>query len=80
MTITPSSIAADGYRAAIAEIERPGANWHYNYMKAHADRLLIPPQALHFDDGRSELNPEPIFDWRAIYGHAPAPPGVGQVK
>jgi len=24
MTITPSSIAADGYRAAIAEIERPG--------------------------------------------------------
>ena len=55
-----------------AGIETPGANWHYNHMKAHADRLLIPPQSLHFDDGHSELNPEPIFDWRALYGHMPA--------
>jgi hypothetical protein len=36
-------------------------------MKAHVDKLLIPPQSLHFDDGHAELNPEPIFNWRPIY-------------
>ena len=55
-------------------LETPGANWHYNHMKANADRLMIPPQSLHFDDGRSELNPKPIFDWRALYGHMPTRP------
>jgi glycosyltransferase involved in cell wall biosynthesis len=55
-------------------LETPGANWHYNHMKAHADKLLIPPQTLHFDDGHSELNPKPVFDWRALYGHMPTRP------
>lgn len=60
-------------------LETPGANWHYNHMKAHADLLVIPPQSLHLDDGRSELNPETIFDWRALYGHMPPRP-AGQRK
>jgi hypothetical protein len=57
-----------------AGLERQGANWHYNNMKARMDKLLIPAASLHFDDGHSELNPEPIFDWRAIYGHQPPTP------
>jgi len=63
-----------------AGLEKPGNNWHYNHMKAHVDRLLIPPQSLHFDDGHSELNPEPVFNWRALYGHMPAPRPVEQGK
>jgi glycosyltransferase involved in cell wall biosynthesis len=55
-----------------AALQRAGSNWHYENMKSHAERLLIPAHALHRDDGRSELNPDPIFDWRAIYGRAAA--------
>jgi glycosyltransferase involved in cell wall biosynthesis len=55
-----------------ANLERHGNNWHYNHMKSIFAQLLIPASALHFDDGHSELNPEPIFNWRAIYGHLPA--------
>jgi hypothetical protein len=55
-----------------ANLERHGNNWHYNHMKSIFEKLLIPASSLHFDDGRSELNPEPIFNWRAIYGHLPA--------
>jgi glycosyltransferase involved in cell wall biosynthesis len=51
-----------------AGLERHGNNWHYNHMKTHFDQLLIPAPSLHFDDGHSELNPEAIFNWRAIYG------------
>jgi hypothetical protein len=30
-------------------------------------------EQLHYDDGHSELDPEPIFNWRSIYGFgAPA--------
>jgi glycosyltransferase involved in cell wall biosynthesis len=55
-----------------AGLERHGNNWHYNHMKSQFDKLLIPAPSLHFDDGHAELNPEPIFNWRAIYGHLPA--------
>jgi glycosyltransferase involved in cell wall biosynthesis len=54
-----------------AGLARQGNNWHYDNMKTHVDKLLISASALHFDDGHSELNPEPIFNWRAVYGHAP---------
>jgi glycosyltransferase involved in cell wall biosynthesis len=56
-------------------IQRPGANWHYDHMKANEERLTISPDSLHRDDGKSELNPELIFNWRPIYGNKPeAPP------
>lgn len=54
-----------------AELERSGSNFHYNNMKANENRLLIPARALHYDDGVSELNPDPIFDWRSLYGRGP---------
>lgn len=50
-----------------ADLQRGGGNAHYNNMKRNSDRLLIAPQQLHLDDGKSELNPELIFDWRSIY-------------
>ena len=47
---------------------RNGSNYHYENMRLHVDRLAIAPEQLHYDDGRSELNPEPVFNWRSIYG------------
>jgi len=54
-----------------AGLERDGNNWHYDNMRSQTEKLLIPPQAMHFDDGHSELNPEPSFNWRTIYGYGP---------
>jgi len=47
-------------------------NFHYENMARRLDSLRIPASALHYDDGVSELDPEPIFDWRTIYGRSPA--------
>jgi hypothetical protein len=56
-----------------AGLRRGDSNYHYDNMKLNIDRLEIAPEQLHYDDGRSELNPEPIFNWRSIYGFgAPA--------
>ena len=56
-----------------AGLRRGDSNYHYDNMKLNMDRLEIAPEQLHYDDGRSELNPEPIFNWRSIYGFgAPA--------
>ena len=52
------------------DIQQGGANYHYNNMKKNVETLFIPPGCLHFDDGKSELNPEVIFNWRSIYGNA----------
>ncbi len=58
-----------------AGLLRDGSNYHYENMKRNIEFLEIPPGKLHFDDGHSELNPEPIFDWRSIYGRGvPAEP------
>ena len=54
-------------------LRRGDSNYHYDNMKLNMNRLEIAPEQLHYDDGRSELNPEPIFNWRSIYGFgAPA--------
>lgn len=53
-----------------ANLRRGDANFHYDNMRQWSDRLRIDPSALHLDDGTSELNPEPIFNWRDIYGYA----------
>jgi glycosyltransferase involved in cell wall biosynthesis len=54
-----------------AGIRRGNSNYHYENLKLNVDRLEIAPEQLHYDDGVSELNLEPIFNWRTIYGFAP---------
>jgi hypothetical protein len=54
-----------------AELRRGNLNFHYENMASRTESLRIPASALHYDDGLAELDPEPIFDWRKIYGHAP---------
>jgi len=46
-------------------------NFHYENMGRRLDSLRVPATALHVDDGVTDLNPEPIFDWSEIYGRAP---------
>ena len=58
-----------------AELRRGDMNFHYENMARRLDSLRIPAAALHHDDGVSELNPEPIFDWSTIYGRSPAVAG-----
>jgi len=56
-----------------AGLRRGDSNYHYDNMKLNLDRLEIGPEQLHYDDGLAELNPEPIFNWRSVYGYgAPA--------
>ena len=49
-------------------LRRGGSNYHYDNMSSWPERLVIPPEKLHLDDGRAELDPTLIFDWRTIYG------------
>jgi glycosyltransferase involved in cell wall biosynthesis len=51
-----------------AGLRRGGSNYHYDNMRRWPERLVVPPERLHFDDGRSELDRSVIFDWRSIYG------------
>ncbi len=51
-----------------AGLHRQGSNYHYDNMSAWPSRLTIEPSRLHVDDG-GELNLDPIFDWRSIYGN-----------
>jgi glycosyltransferase involved in cell wall biosynthesis len=50
-----------------AGLRRGGANFHYDNMTAWPDRLRIPAEKLHFDDG-GELDPTVVFNWRSVYG------------
>jgi hypothetical protein len=52
-----------------AGLRRGPSNYHYENMSSWPDRLVIAPERLHFDDGRAELDPSPVFDWRSIYGY-----------
>jgi len=54
-----------------AGLRRGDSNYHYDNMKLNVERLAIPAEKLHYDDGQNELNPLPIFDWRSIYGSGP---------
>lgn len=56
-----------------ADLRRGDANYHYENMRLRLENLEIPAEQLHYDDGRSELNLNPIFNWRSVYGYA-APP------
>jgi len=54
-----------------AGLRRGDLNFHYDNMAGRLESLRIPAEALHYDDGVAELDPEPVFDWRRIYGRAP---------
>ena len=56
-------------------LRRGGSNYHYDNMSSWPERLIISPEKLHLDDGKSELDPSPIFDWRTIYGRDAPPAG-----
>ena len=49
-------------------LQRGAAIAYYNLMRTWQERIIVPPEALHFDDGVSELSTDPIFNWRFIYG------------
>lgn len=55
-------------RSDRAGLRRGPSNYHYDNMSHWPERLVISPEKLHFDDGRSELDHSVIFDWRSIYG------------
>jgi glycosyltransferase involved in cell wall biosynthesis len=54
-----------------AGLRRGDLNFHYESMSHRLESLNIAASALHFDDGVSELNLDPIFDWRKVYGASP---------
>lgn len=54
-----------------AGLRRGNLNFHYENMGRRLETLEIPAAALHRDDGVSDLDPNPIFDWREIYGRSP---------
>ena len=54
-----------------ANLQRDGNNYHYNNMAMEGEKLIIPPDRLHCDDGVSELDPAVIYNWRDIYGYGP---------
>jgi len=67
--------SADQMRARVfrdrAGLRRGNVNYHYENMSRRLESLRIPASALHYDDGVADLDPEPIFDWRPVYGRAP---------
>jgi glycosyltransferase involved in cell wall biosynthesis len=54
-----------------AGMRRGNMNFHYENMRRRLESLRIAASALHYDDGVSDLDPDPIFDWREIYGRSP---------
>lgn len=52
-----------------AGLRRGEANIHYDNMASWPERLVVPAERLHYDDGEHELNPEVTLDWRTIYWH-----------
>jgi hypothetical protein len=51
-----------------AGLRRGGANYHYDNMSSWPERLVVPPEKLHVDNG-GELDLSITFDWRSVYGN-----------
>jgi hypothetical protein len=51
-------------------LRRGDQNYHYDAMLQAKD-LMLRPEQLHYDDGRSELRLDVKFNWREIYGFPP---------
>lgn len=52
-------------------LQRGEQNYHFNILKENRDRLLLRPDQLHFDDGKSDLDMSEKFHWPDIYGNRP---------
>jgi hypothetical protein len=63
-----------------AGLRRGDLNVHYEHMKHRLDSLQIPPAALHYDDGVTDLNPQPIFDWNRIYRDSAGGSAIAQAR
>jgi hypothetical protein len=57
-----------------ANLQQGPVNFHYENMKTVESRLTIAAAALHYDDGRADLDPAMKFDWTSIYGRGPELP------
>jgi glycosyltransferase involved in cell wall biosynthesis len=70
---TPEQVEArlGGDRAGL---RRGNLNFHYDNMSRRPESLRIPAETLHLDDGVSELDPNPVFDWRTVYGSSAETP------
>ncbi len=51
------------------DLQRGNMNFHYNNMKGNIPKMMLKPDQLHEDDGKSNLNPQLKFSWREIYGY-----------
>lgn len=63
-----------------AGMSRSGMNYHYDAMRANLDRIRVPADRLHLDDGVSELIADDIFDWWTIYRPPDRPEESGHVS
>jgi hypothetical protein len=53
-----------------SNIQKKGSNFHYaNMSSLDSSILAIKSELLHFDNGISELNQSPKYNWRNIYGY-----------
>lgn len=49
-------------------LSRGPANFHFDFMQRNKEKLYIPAEHLHFDDGISELSLVQSLNWRDVYG------------
>ena len=54
-----------------AGLRRGTANYHYENMAQILGKFVVRPEDLHLDDGVSDLDPSPAFNWRDVYGYGP---------
>jgi hypothetical protein len=49
-------------------LSREGLNFHFDFMDLNREKLYIPAEKLHLDDGINELSKVQTLDWKEIYG------------
>ncbi len=54
-----------------SNLQRGSTNFHYNNMKKNIFQIRLTPDQFHYDDGTSELNSTPSFNWQHLYGTGP---------
>jgi hypothetical protein len=57
-----------------AGLQQGTVNFHYENMRAILPSIAVTADDLHYDDGRSDLDPALKFDWTRIYGRGPKLP------
>ena len=49
-------------------LRKRAKNFHFDYMAKNIPGLYVKPEALHYDDRKSDLNLSEIFSWPTVYG------------